>query len=448
MKSFLSALSYGELPFIVLLTVCWVLYKPVLLLCFLLLPLVWLGAYLRTGRALPTTPLDLPVFLLALWTLFSVAITPDFENSAVKVLGVVLGISYYYALVRLGTGDVIDEEHNLFEYIDGISRLLSSGSILIGSIIALLGLFGADWFTKYRILTRAANLIPDLIPPLPGAELGFQPNAISGTLSLFTPLSIYYVWEIYKSSDNGGMFPNKQGFVLIAAKIIFGGLVAAQGLWWILAQTRGAWLGLACGLLFLTILEFKPRWKAAAWLIPLAPVAVAYGYWFRSDNLGAAPLDLNALSGANLTGSLQFRFQVWEWAGFVLQNFPFTGLGYDIFRKAAPMLYFGPDLGDVAHAHNMWLNIGVTLGYGGMIIYMALWLVNGYTLWKTWAKNRNQRRGKVALGGLAGWYAYSIFGLADTIPLGSKFGLAIFLSLAVGQVVVLNGKGKAENGEY
>ncbi len=106
-----------------------------------------------------------------------------------------------------------------------------------------------------------------------------------------------------------------------------------------------------------------------------------------------------------------------------------------MFRELAPILYFGPRNIDVAHAHNIWLDVGVSLGYGGIVIYLALWIVNIYSLWNIWKKRNEHWIGQIAMSLLAGWYAYFVFGIADTIPLGSKLGLMIFFTFALGQIL-------------
>ncbi len=441
MKAFLKFFARWEPLILAALTALWVLDRPGLFPFLLILPFLWWGGYLRSGRFLPRTPLDLPLTLLVVWTLFSLWVTPDLSASAGKVLGVVLGISVYYAVIRFArTGRFSPQDSSPS---GGRLQWILLGAASAGTGVAGLGLLGADWFTKYPILTRLAKQIPDLIPALPGAPSGFQPNAISGTLTLFTPLTIWLGYRIILQKDAGfrspaGIIPPwmmKTGLLL---------MLAVQGVWWLLSQTRGALLGLAAGLLFLSVLEFKPSWKIPAISLPLLPVAAAYTYWFLAEDLSV----LESVAGTNLSGTLAFRFQVWEWASLTLQDFPFTGVGYNMFREVAPLLYFGPNLGDVAHAHNLFLDVGVSLGFGGMIIYLALWLVNLWTLWKSYLQNPQTWVGGGALALLAGWYAFLIFGLADTIPLGSKLGMGIFLALGVGQgIVVEDSKLEIEDGE-
>lgn len=434
MKRFLIQTSRWELVFLFLLSLIWIMQKPWLLLLFLGLPLFWVGALFRTGQLFPSTSLDLPFFFLSFLTLLSLFVTPDIESSAGKVLGVFLGISYYYALVRLVSGKNVMESAS-----DSINLFLAAwvlfGFICLGGVISLLGLFGAAWFNKYPILTNISGIIPNLIPALPDSPSGFQPNAISGTLTLFTPITATVIWGLGKPWGKTWLKYLKPLSSKVI-RIVLGFVFVLNMIWWIIAQTRGAWLGLAAGMLLLVLWNlFNRTWRWSAFLIPFLGVLLIYIYWFRSENLAQEINLINSLKGGNLTNTLNYRLHVWEWGLKTMQGFPFTGLGYNIFRVVAPRLFFGPNLGDVAHAHNIWLDIAVTLGIGGIITYLSLWIVNGYSLLKTMNLSPQGWQQHVGLGLLAGWYAYFIFGIADTIPLGSKLGLTIFITLALGQII-------------
>lgn len=402
---------------------------------FLALPIFWVVVNFQTGQLFPKTPLDLPILLLALWTLFSLIITPDIENSAGKVLGVYLGIFYYYAIIGIGKNTSPNKTNTDFNVLFNSRLFLISLLVtLMGSGVATLGLLGAEWFDKYPVLTEITKAIPTLIPDLPGSGAGFQPNAISGTLTLLTPLSIMTFWIMGKPLSIK-VFGKNIHFSELVLRSVLVGLVLVQMGWWILAQTRGAWLGLAAGLIFLWVIELKPRWYPAAIILPLLIVALTYVYWFQREGMETLTGSLRGLHGRNLTDTLQFRFQVWWWALLILVDFPITGLGYNMFRVIAPQIYLGPELGDIAHAHNIWLDVGVSLGIGGVVIYLSIYMINVFVLWNIWDRNKGQWHGKMAISLLSGWYAYFVFGLADTIPLGSKLGLTIFIILAIGQVL-------------
>ncbi|MBU4225932.1 MAG: O-antigen ligase family protein [Chloroflexi bacterium] len=69
--------------------------------------------------------------------------------------------------------------------------------------------------------------------------------------------------------------------------------------------------------------------------------------------------------------------EVWSRAIYGIQDFPFTGMGVNAFRKVVPVLYplftVSPDV-DIGHAHNEFLQAGLDLGIPGLIAFSALYI--------------------------------------------------------------------------
>ncbi|GBL37464.1 hypothetical protein EMGBD1_11510 [Anaerolineaceae bacterium] len=89
---------------------------------------------------------------------------------------------------------------------------------------------------------------------------------------------------------------------------------------------------------------------------------------------------------------------------------------------------------DVSHPHNWLLNVGVDLGVPGMIAFVALWLLHGAGLVRA-GRQQAGWEGRVAWGLLAGSVALLVFGLSDSLPLGSKLGIIIWPMLVLGQLL-------------
>ena len=81
------------------------------------------------------------------------------------------------------------------------------------------------------------------------------------------------------------------------------------------------------------------------------------------------------------------------------------------------MLLVGPDK-DIAHAHNVFLQVGVDLGLPGLISYVALLVVAAQAGWQKIRRGGWARW--LALGVLAGLVGFHVYGMADTLALGSK----------------------------
>ena len=404
---------------VLILAAAWIFFRPILAPIFLLLPLLWGAACWTEGHFFPRTRLDIPILLLAALTLMSIFVTPNLENSLPKVLGVVVGIGGYYAMVDAGRRS---ERH---------AAWVVWAFVGAGASVACLGLFGAAWFTKFPALTQIASHLPRTLARFADTGEGFQPNAITGTLTVVFPLTLWLVISWRR--------PWGQAWADAAAPLpgwlVWGVAAAAaflQVVWLLLSQARGALLGILAGLVTLAFWQLWPRKRWAGWAAASLLVAAGYFLWFQ-----AVQYDLEQVAGTTLVSTLEYRWEIWRWGWQVWQDFPLTGLGYNTFRLAAPVLYPVPVMSglDVAHTHNAWLDAGVTMGVGGAVVYFWLWMRNLIPLCglpvslETWQAYAGQ-----ALA--AGWVAWFAFSLADTIPLGSKLGTLLWMALAVGQIVL------------
>ena len=69
-------------------------------------------------------------------------------------------------------------------------RVAVGGFLLAGAGLTLVALAGTNWIDKFAALGAVQARLPRIIRGLPGAEEGFQPNAVAGCLVLFIPLQI------------------------------------------------------------------------------------------------------------------------------------------------------------------------------------------------------------------------------------------------------------------
>jgi putative inorganic carbon (HCO3(-)) transporter len=69
------------------------------------------------------------------------------------------------------------------------------------------------------------------------------------------------------------------------------------------------------------------------------------------------------------------RVEIWSRALYMIQDFPFTGVGTGTFYSVVQILYpfflIGPDK-EILHAHNLLLQVAVDLGIPGLIAFLAL----------------------------------------------------------------------------
>ena len=143
----------------------------------------------------------------------------------------------------------------------------------------------------------------------------------------------------------------------------------------------------------------------------------------RIQRLWLAPPQETAVGSLS---TLNFRQDLWPWAVQAISDFPFTGIGLGAFREAARRLYplpLSPDI-DFAHAHNVFLQVALDVGLPGLIAYVAILLVCVAVAWQL-AKSEQALRA-ISLGLLASLAAFHVYGLADTLALGSKSAVLLW----------------------
>jgi putative inorganic carbon (HCO3(-)) transporter len=130
-------------------------------------------------------------------------------------------------------------------------------------------------------------------------------------------------------------------------------------------------------------------------------------------------------------GTLGFRQEVWRWSLVAIEDFPFTGTGLGAFRRVVHRLYpiTVPATYDIAHAHNIFLQVALDLGLPGLVAYLGLLALALRMGWQ--AARRDAAARPWAWGLLAGLLALHAYGLADALAPGSKPALLFWLALGL-----------------
>lgn len=353
---------------------------------FLVVPVIWAFRWIVKKRILDRTVVDWSIFVLSIQVLATCFIVPDLGFSLPKIAGIFFGIVFFYTVVAVLTSE------KLIRY----SILVFLGGGLIFSIIGLLGM---EWVKRndFRKLTTALKqIIPKINWNLPGAEAGFNPNAIGGSLILFVPLALaMLILHLKRGNASALLSNNKLSLVLYILFLLLASLVL------FFTQSFGSWIGLFLGIW----LVFVPwRWKK--WSVVLV---ILLGVFVFSLKQGKIPA----------------RMFKWNIGIQTIGEHPLFGIGMNQIRQIPSIGY------STAHVHNHYIHTAAELGIPGLMAYLAILIGMGMMCFQIWRKAEKGWMKMSVMGLGSGQLAHAVFGVTDSIPLGAKTGLFFWISLAL-----------------
>lgn len=392
--------------------------------------------------------------------LVSLYATYDIAVSLGKIAGMVFGIGVYYAAVSASR----------------TSRgwWAALGAFVAGGVgIAGLGLMGMQWSSKFPFLQAVIARLPARLVALPGAEKGFHPNETAGALVWVAPVLVALVAYLVchpravcrrigmigiprssrlRKSDitiawarrfgRAGRWLGLGGAAVIFVLLIVASLFTMGVL--LLTQSRSAIIALGGVLPLMALLSVSGR-KARLALFALAAAGV--GAAVVAVAVLGPGTTVELVSGAGATygsalplNTLDGRVEIWSRAIYGIQDFAFTGMGMNTFRRVVHVLYplflIGPEA-DLGHAHNIWLQAGLDLGIPGLIGYLALWVGAAAMLFRCYVERstlnvqRSTLRRALALGFGGSLAAFAVYGITDAVALGAKPGALWWLMLGL-----------------
>jgi len=389
----------------------------------LLLLLSWLVRWRALGRPTVRTPMDIPILCILLMLSVSLWASALPEVSLPKLLGIILGVAFFYGVVNSVKGT---------RGVWGWVGLLT----LFGVGVACLSLIGTDWIAqKVLPLSPIYERLPRLIKNVtssPGG--GFHPNEVGGALALVLPVSLATCLAVWGSNPGVALEatytvkPWAGRRVLLSRKA--SSLLATLSFTlmagvFILTQSRSAYIGVATGLILLAI--SRNRWFSLS-LPFLAAILLAHAWLVGAENFFDSMLMLDA------TGTAAGRFEVWQRAIYMIQDFPYTGIGLNMFPYVGDAMYpyfmLGPDA-RVPHAHNNFLQVAVDLGIPGLLAYLALVVTFCLCSWRVYQGSQSRSLRLLTVGLFSGMLAHQVYGLTDAITLGAKPGFMLWLMLGL-----------------
>jgi putative inorganic carbon (HCO3(-)) transporter len=393
----------------------------------LAIPTLWICRRVALGHLVPRTPLDAPLVLMTLMVLVSLYATFDIAFSLPKITGMLLGLAVYYAVVEAAA--------------DRRSWVLALGGFMLAGVgVAALGLLGTRWNPKFAIFAPILRWLPPRITGLPGAAEGFHPNEVAGALLWVAPLAcMLAAMAPLGARSIARSLGRVRGALLLCTLMLTAAFLVTV---LILTQSRGGWIAAALVLPACVLVLLRGRWRLAATILLIGGVvtAAAWVALARPDALDLLIIGPQQDPGPGMSlETLSGRFEVWSRAIYGIQDFPFTGMGMNAFRRVVPVLYplFSIDpTTDIGHAHNAFLQAALDLGIPGLIAYLSVHISAFAMLVSSW-----RRRGKLPFpeplsralilglgGGLA---AHLIYGLTDAVALGAKPGVLWWMLLGL-----------------
>jgi len=282
------------------------------------------------------------MLVLGLMVLVSLYATYSVTVSLPKVAGMMLGLGAFYAIVRSGQSPR--------------GWWVSFWFFLaIGVSMAGFSLLGTKWLLKVSFLVPIVSRLPARITGLPGAEEALSANELAGALLWVIPALITLSVQMLKQKQKLQVVLGRARTAGVTVSTIGVTLFVVGVL--MLTQSRSGYIGFAFGGLILVLFALPPRWRksAGAGLAILAVLAVILVSRQSMEHVMHSLLGGAAGDPALSLDILEGRVEVWSRAFYAIQDFPFTGMGMNTFRRVVHVLYplflVGPDL-DIAHAHN------------------------------------------------------------------------------------------------
>jgi putative inorganic carbon (hco3(-)) transporter len=410
------ALTWGE-GLLLLGVAPWLLFPSVVpaltAVALFLLALGWLVLWAITRRPFPATPFNGALLLWLLALAVGIGVTADPDLTLPKATGLILAVAVFRFVVT-----AVQQRSHLNGAL-GAYLLLGLGLIALGA-------FSAQWRFKVTFVEQLLGRLPPQLFILPESpDAGISLNQLAGTLLM--------VWPLLLALVLGQMQLRSRRSTVLAAALLW---LLLTGLL-LLTQSRSAWIGAFAALLMLaalwTYLLPPSRYRRLAGLLLLLLLfsGMVSAWLAGPESWQRLWRERPGETAAGSLGAVAFRAEVWQWSIMAVQDFPFTGTGLGTFRRVVFRFYpiaVTPTY-DIAHAHNIFLQVALDVGLPGLVAYMAHILVAGLLVWKL--ARREPALRPFAMGLLACLVALHVYGLSDALAPGSKPGLLFWALLAL-----------------
>lgn len=349
----------------------------------LLLGLIWFGSRWRVvGKVFPTTPANIPLFILVALTCIALILTPARERALPIAMQLFAGLLVVFVL-----WDQIKTSIDLWR----AAALVS----LLGLVLALVAPLTVAWPQDklFYLPTIFANALPQL-------KDATNANILAGTLAPIVPITLALI--------------TRRELQLRALGIVS---LFAIGAVLVLLQSRGALFAVAIGIAVWATLHWR-------WALPLIPIGFLAALALNNSLGGVPPAQLfYGKIGTPTGGTLIERQALWGEAMTVVRQSPILGAGLGV----PPVI----ENQTFNHVHNLFLQIGWDIGIVGitcLVVVLALAIIS---LWRAYRLGREQA---LAIALLSAFSILIVHSIGDVIVWGSKGSIVLWLMVGLGLV--------------
>lgn len=323
-----------------------------------LLTSLWLVRWIGAGSPTVRTPFDWPALILLLMVPVTFYATFDPRGTAIQISRLLAGLCLAYGIINWARS-----KNHL--------TLLVYGFSAVGLGLAFIAPFSVIWPITNKLPIIPAAVYQHL--PIASGDI-VNPNMMAGALVILLPfpLAAFIARPAHKLPSVYGPLPKFLARILDTSwfrRLFFGLVTIAMLAVLVMTKSRGGLIAAAV-VVFLVLVY---RWKSLFWLLPLISIAFAVLVW-----KGQLPVITEIINPGQETTSWDTRLEEWSRALYMIQDFPFTGVGAGNYQPVANLLYpfflLPPDA-DINHAHNLILQVAVDLGLPGLIAYLAILLL-------------------------------------------------------------------------
>jgi len=347
-----------------------------------------------TNKGITSIKLIYPVFVYLVTALVGVLVAPDLFLALNRLWVLLLGVIGFFSVV-------------VWANTPRRVMLIAIGVVVLGVAMALFSMVATDWRPGVLVeWSEVYTRIPQLLRPggsgVPNAAEGVHPRAVGGAMALLLPLPLALA-----------IFGRGRSLRLLGGVAAF---VMALPL--LLSQSPQALLGLSLGLL--VIMGARRPWV----LLPTVLFAVsawaawhAWRWWLPQKLVDRLQIGIDN------------RLMIWQWALLMFRDMPFSGVGLNNLPVIEP--FYLVTLWPIAHAHNVFLQTGIDQGGLGLVAFLAIFVLAFWMGWRAYRGSDDPNLRTVMLGCLGGCAAYLGFGLWDSMVLGNRSALAVWLLLGL-----------------